>query len=787
MIKNYFKIAFRNIARIKGYTFINIGGLGIGIAASILILIWVQFEISVDRFYENSDRIYAVWRTSEIEGEPYSWDYTPAPYAPRLQEAFPEIEETARITEWDPMILAVGDNKFSEQPTFTDPGFFKIFSFEVLEGDAVEALSGPDNIVLTESLAKKLFGDSSALGKSVKVQDQLDFEVKAVIKDLPQNTEFSFTAFLPFKKLEAMGWADDFWGNNSFRTFAMLTEGTDVELFNEKYSDFSKKYGGLEEKISDFLFPVKDLHLYSKFENGESVGGKIELIRMFGIVSIIVLVIAGINFVNLNTAQSDKRSKEVGIRKISGAGKGLLIVQFLSESILIALFAYLVALVIVILSLPWFSNLIGQELANPFYQPYFWILSLIYILFIGVLAGSYPAFLMSSFNPTVIFKSEMRVSKSFGIKPREVLVVFQFSVVVALLSSVWIIRDQIDYVQNRDMGINEDNLIYHQVTKSIRNNKEAMRNELLALPEVESVTYTFSPLTEIYSDTNMMNWQGKDPDYKPNMYRMGSDANLVNTAGMELIAGRDIDIFTHASDSMAAIINEKAAEIIGFDDPIGQVIIDDGLEFTIVGVVRNFIMESPFEEVKPIVVKGPKANLNFIHIRLSENQNMINSLARVEEVFAKINPGSPFEYHFVDEVNKQKFQSQKRTAALTSLFSGLAVVISCMGLFGLATFIAERRKKEISVRKVLGASVPNLVTLLTTEFSRLVLFAMLIGIPVSRYFMVNWLDTFDYKTFIDWKIYFFTGIITLSIALLTVGSQAIKAALVNPADTLNSE
>ena len=787
MIKNYLKIAWRNISRSKGYSFINIGGLGIGMAASILILIWVQFEVSVDRFYENSDRIFAVWRTTSIEGEPVSWDYTPAPYAPTLKEEFPEVEEVARITEWDPMILAVGENKFSEQPTFTDPGFFKIFSFEVLEGDPVEALSAPDNIVLTESVAKKLFGETSALGKSVKVEDQLDFEVKAVIKDLPANTSFSFTAFIPFKKLEAMGWVDDFWGNNSMRTFAMLTEGTDLNLFNEKYSDFSRKYGGLEDEISDFLFPVKDLHLYSKFENGQSVGGKIELIRMFGIVSILVLVIAGINFVNLSTAQSEKRAKEVGIRKISGAGKNMLVGQFLAESILIALCAYLVALIIVSISFPWFTNLIGQQLANPLYQPYFWILSFVYILFVGVLAGSYPAFLMSSFNPTVIFKPKMGSKRSFGIKPREVLVVFQFAVVVALISSVWIIRDQVEYVQNRDMGMNEENLIFHQVTEPIRKNKIPMRNELLALPEVESVTYTFSPLTEIYSDTNMMEWQGKDPDYRPTMYRMGEDANLVKTAGMELVAGRDIDVFTYASDSTAAIINEKTAEIMGFEDPIGQVIKDDELEFTVVGVVKDFIMESPFEEVRPIVVMGPKRNLNFIHIRLKDNQNIASSLASVEQVFAKFNTGSPFEYKFVDQENEQKFQSQKRTASLTSLFSGLAVVISCMGLFGLATFIAESRKKEMSVRKVLGASVTSLVGLLSSEFSKLVLISVLIGIPLSWYFMKNWLDTFEYRTTIDWKIFLLTGIITLLIALITVSSQAIKAALVNPADTLKSE
>ncbi|WP_026954483.1 ABC transporter permease [Algoriphagus vanfongensis] len=786
MLKNYLKIAWRNILRSKSHTFINIGGLGIGMAASILILIWVQFELSVDRFHENSDRIYAVWRNSEMQGEISSWDYTPAPYAAALLEEYPEVEEAARITEWDPFLLAAGDRKFTEQITFTDPGFFKIFSFEAVDGDPIEALAAPDNIVITESLAKKLFGESSALGKTVKAENQLDFEVKAVIKDLPTNTGFEFSAFLPFQKLETMGWVDDFWGNNSYRTFAMLAKGTDLSLFNEKFEGFTKKHWAQGDDISDFLFPVKNLHLYSKFENGESVGGKIELIRMFGIVSVIVLIIAGINFVNLSTAQSEKRSKEVGIRKISGAAKSMLIGQFLAESILIALCAFGVALVLVSITFPWFTDLIGQQLTNPFNQPFFLVLSLVYVLLIGVLAGSYPAFLMSSFKPTVIFKSTLG-NRNWGVRPREVLVVFQFAVVVALLSSVWIIRDQVQFVQNRDMGLNEENLIFHQVTTSIRKNKVAMKNELLALPEVESVTYTFSPLTEIYSDTNMMEWQGKEADYQPDISRMGQDANLVKTAGMTLLAGRDIDIFTHASDSMAAIINEKSAEIMGFDDPIGQVIKDDGMEFTIVGLVKDFVMESPFEAVKPIVIIGPKRNLNFIHIRLKGGQDMSTSLASVERVFAKFDPNSPFEYQFVDQVNEQKFRSQQQTAALTSLFSVLAVVISCMGLFGLATFIAERRKKEISVRKVMGASVSSLITLLSSEFSKLVLVSVIIGIPLSWYFMKNWLDTFDYRTAIDWRIFLMTGAVTLLIALLTVSSQAIKVALVNPAKTLKSE
>ncbi len=786
MWKNYLKIAWRNITRSKRYAFINIAGLGIGMAASILILIWVQFELSVDRFHDNSDRVYANWRNAEMQGEIFTWDYTPAPYAPAMKNQFPEVEEVARITEWDQQLLTVGENNFYEESTFTDPGFFEMFSFEALEGDPVVALTEPGNIVLTESVAKKLFGESSAMGKSVTVEKQMDFEVKAVIKDLPKNTDFPFTAFLPFKKLEAMGWADDYWGNNSYRTFTMLNEGTDLALFNQKLNDFTSKNSEMED-VSDFLFPIGDLHLYAKFENGKSVGGKIEMIRMFGIISIIVLLIAAINFVNLSTAQSDKRAKEVGIRKISGAGKGMLIGQFLSESILIALTAYIVAIIIVSLSFSWFKDLVGQELENPFTQPFFWGISVVYIFVTGILAGSYPAFLLSSYKPTIIFKSKINSRGSFGLKPREVLVVFQFAVVVTLISSVWIVQDQMSYVQNRDLGIDKDNLIFHTVTESMRENKDALRNELLALPEVAEVSYTFSPLTNINSDTDGMEWQGKNPDFKPNISRMGTDANLVKTAGMELLAGRDIDIYTYASDSLSAIVNEKTVEVMGFDEPIGQVIKDDSYEFTIVGVVKDFIMESPFDDVIPILVMGPKRNLNFIHIRFAEGGNYVNSLTKVETVFNKFNPDSPFDYKFVDEEHARKFSSQERTAKLTTLFTGLAVMISCMGLFGLATFIAERRKKEISVRKVMGASVASVVSLISSEFTKLVFISVIIGIPATWYFMSDWLETFAYRTSIDWVVFLWTGGITLLIALLTVSSQAIKAALVNPAETLKSE
>lgn len=784
MWKNYLKIAWRNILRKKGFAFINIGGLAVGMAASVLIMVWIQFEFSVDSQYEKSDRIYAVWRTNVNQGNVLSWDYTPTPYAAALKEQYPEVEAVTHVTEWDPMVLAVGENSFYEQVSFVDPGFFEMFSFQVLEGNPVEALKSPDNIVLTESVAKKLFGEEPALGKSVKVESELDFEVKAVIADLPQNTDFRFTAFLPFKKLEVMGWAGDFWGDNNCRTFAMLAPNTDLAAFNDKFKDFSLRNADIKN-TSDFLFPMSDLHLKSEFENGKSVGGRIDLIRMFGLVGIVILLIACVNFVNLSTAQSEKRAKEVGIRKVSGANRSMLIGQFLAESILISVAAYGLALVMITLTFPGFNQLIGKELSLPFEQPYFWALSLGYVLFTGILAGAYPAFLLSSFRPVLVLKSRMSTMRTW-LKPREALVVFQFTIVVVLIASTWIISDQMQFVQNRDFGLKTENLIYHQMTGSLKTNFSAFRGEVEALPGVVSVSSTFSPFTEQYSDTNQIEWQGKDDAFKPLIQRMGADAHVVKTAGLELVAGRDIDVYTNPADSTAVLINQTAIDFMGFENPIGEIIKDGDKEYRIIGVVKDFIIDSPFGKPGGILIFGPQIQQNFIHIRLSET-DLPETMAQLESVFKKFNPGSPFAYTFADEMHARKFASQQQTKSLTTVFSALAILISCLGLFGLAAFIAEQRSKEISVRKVLGASVQGLVLLLSGEFTKLVLIAMLIGVPISWYAMSEWLAGFDYRIGLDWKVFIGTGMIALLIAFLTVSSQAIKAALVNPAQTLKSE
>ncbi|WP_026967497.1 ABC transporter permease [Algoriphagus terrigena] len=784
MWKNYLKIAWRNILRKKGFALINIGGLAVGMAASVLIMVWIQFEFSVDSQYEKSDRIYAVWRTNVNQGNVSSWDYTPSPYAAALKEEYPEVEAVTHVTEWDPMVLSVGDQAFYEQTSFVDPGFFEMFNFRVLEGDPIAALSSPDNIILTESVAKKLFGEESAIGKSVKVESELDFEVKAVVEDMPSNTNFKFTAFLPYKKLEAMNWVEDFWGNNNCRTFAMLSPDADLEAFNAKFKDFSLRKGDVKN-TSDFLFPMSDLHLRSKFENGKSVGGKIDLIQMFGLVGIVILLIACVNFVNLSTAQSEKRAKEVGIRKVSGADRSMLIWQFLAESILISLAAYLLALLLISVTFPGFNQLIGKELTLPFAQPYFWIFSLGYVFLTGILAGIYPAFLLSSFRPALVLKSRMSSARGW-FKPRELLVVFQFTIVAILIASTWIIRSQMNFVQNRDLGLQTENLIFHPMTAPLKKDFSTVRSEVEALPGVVSISSTFSPFTEGYSDTNMIGWQGKDDAFMPKVNRMGADAHVVKTAGLELISGRDIDVYTNAADSTAVLINETARDFMGFADPIGEIVKDGDREYRVVGVVKDFIIESPFAKPEGIMIFGPKIQQNFIHIRLSGVQ-LQETMAQLETIFKRLNPDSPFEYKFADAIHAQKFVSQQQTSSLTAVFSGLAILISCLGLFGLAAFIAEQRSKEISVRKVLGASVQGLVLLLSGEFTKLVVIAMVIGVPVTWYAMSEWLAGFDYRIGIDWKVFLGTGLIALLIAFLTVSSQAIKAALVNPAKTLKSE
>ena len=785
MLKNYFIIAFRNIQRKKGYAFINIGGLAIGMAASVLILLWVQFELSVDRFHPKVENLYEVWNQDEFNGTLDSWNSTPKPLGPVLKEQYSEVKDFTRYNTFGRVSFKVGDNFFNEKSAYVDPGFLRMFDFPLIEGDSATVLTQPNTVVITEGLAEKLFGNKPALDQEILMEGRYLVKVSGVLASPPANTNFKFEALLPWVYLEALGWSDDNWGNHSVQTYVETAPGSIGSEVSKSVSQATKLNSDRKE-IDLFLHPVSKLHLYSQFENGVNIGGRINLIRTFLWIAGFMLLIACINFMNLSTARSEKRAKEVGVRKVSGADRGMLFRQFIIESVLIAFLAYLVAILLVLFSLPAFNTLVGQNLTLPFHLTQFWVFSIAYVLVAGILAGSYPAFFLSSLQPIRVLKGAVQQQNSW-FKPRQVLVVFQFTIAVVLISSTIIMVRQLEYGENRVVGYDKNLMIYHLLSEDLAEKYEAFRNELLQQKEVISLTRTLSPVTEVWSNTFSMNWQGKDPAVSFTIDRQSSDVDLVKTGGFTLLEGRDIDVFTFPSDSSAVLINETAVVKMGFENPIGEIIQDNGKDWKVVGVVQDFIMRSPFEPIEAVVVQGPHSWFNTFHIRFDPDYDLTGSLEITESIFKKYAPNFPFDYRFIDKEHEKKFINEDRTTKLTSLFSGLAIIISCLGLFGLASYMAEVRSKEISVRKVLGASVNGLVGLLSKEFIQLVLISVVLGIPVTWFLMEEWLSEYDYRISIDWKVFLITGGLAIAITFLTVSSQAIKAALVNPAKTLKSE
>jgi ABC-type antimicrobial peptide transport system permease subunit len=537
-----------------------------------------------------------------------------------------------------------------------------------------------------------------------------------------------------------------------------------------------------------FLHPLDKWHLYSRFENGKVSGGEIETVRLFMVVAAFILLIACINFMNLSTARSEKRAKEVGIRKVSGAHQSALIIQFLGESLLISIISGLLGLFLVQIFLPSFNLMIGKTLSLPYRNLYFWFYALLFILITGLLAGSYPAFFLSSFKPVSVLKGKFKNAQTL-VSPRRALVVLQFSFAIVLIISTLVVVQQIKYAQQRDSGYDKTQLLYHYTTGSINQKYPMMKAELLRSGMASMVNRTSWPLTQIWSDTWDLVWQGKSPYDKTDFDRFSADENLVNLAGLKLILGRDMDPAKYPTDSTAALLNEAAVKTMGFKNPIGQLVTDDQKTYHIVGVVKNFILTSPFDPVKPMMIEGAGSlsGFNVVNMKLVAGENIQSNLLKIEQIFKKYNPDYPFEYHFVDQDYARKFEDTQHTATLSALFAGLTILISCLGLFGLASFMAVQRTKEIGVRKVLGASVMNLWTLLSKDFVVLVLISLCIAVPTAYYFMHQWLLQFQYRATLSGWIFASAGLGAVLITLLTVSYQAIKAAMANPVKSLRTE
>jgi ABC-type antimicrobial peptide transport system permease subunit len=784
MFRNYFKTAWRNLMRNKFFSIINITGLAIGMAAALLIFIWAQNELSYDKFYNNENSLYKLYVSSYNDGDVYTGDVTTGPMGKALKNDFPEVKNTSRIYWTIERLFSYGDKSIKANGNDVDKPFLTMFSFPLLKGNPSHALDDANSIVITEDLANKLFGTEDPINKVITIDNKDSYKVTGVLKKLPNNTQFNFSYLVSLEPNENN--YGNTWDNYTYNTYIQLQPNTSLNDFNNKIKNELKKY--TDEKGAEmFLYPVSKLHLYSTFENGKPVGGRIETIRLLLIIAALILLIACINFMNLSTAQSQKRAKEVGVRKVIGAGKTKLVLQFLCESVLIALVAGILALLIVEFSLPSFNQLINKSLSLNFKNPLLWLGLSGFILFTGLLAGSYPAFFLSSFKPVKVLKGAVK-SINHPFNPRKILVVTQFSIAIILIISTIIVYHQIQFVENRNTGYNINNLVEVPVEGDIKKNYDLIKNELINKGVVTAMCKNSLGVTVDGATRGGLSWEGSKPDDANIIFsKVGTDGDFVKTLDLKLLDGRDINMKAYPSDSAAALLNEAAIKAMGIKNPVGKYINEEGKNFTIVGVFKNFIIRSPYNPVSPMIVVATNYWTYNVILRFNSKNSMANNLQITEQVFKKYNPAYPFTYHFVDEEYQQKFSDEKQTGTLAALFAGLTIFISCLGLFGLAAYMAENRQKEIGIRKVLGASVAGIAKMLSKEFVVLVIISIIIATPIGWLLMNKWLQNYNYRIEISWQVFVLAGLVSLIIALLTISFQSIKAAIANPVKSLRTE
>ncbi len=787
MMSNYVKIAFRSLMRRKGFTAINIIGLAIGLAAAMLIMLWVDSQLHFDRGYPKTDRLHIVGSIGKTNDERSVYFVSPEPLAAAVKAAVPEVKQTCRLNKTRGFLFTVNEKKMiAGSGAFVDSTFMDMFQLPVLAGNIEKALNDPSNIVLTKDLALSLFGSTdNIIGRDIQIDSIELVQVAAILDEIPSNSRFAeFQYFFPWVFLEKMGFADNNWYNSSVYSFVELFPNTNTTAVQQKLQHISKVHADV--KNDNFLKPIGESYLYNNYKNAVVVGGRIDMVRIFICIAVFILLIACINFVNLSTAQSEKRAKEVGVRKVVGAQRRSLIGQFLTESIALALVSTIIAILIVILLLPEFSDLIGRKLTLPIDQAYFFISILAFILLTGLLAGSYLAFFLSSFHPVRVLKGRFVYLRQ-KINPRKVLVVTQFVIAVVMIISTLVIRKQIQHAQQRDVGFEKENLVYVAEVGTIAQNIALIRQALLDQRIATAVTRTMSPMTERWSGWSGASWEGKDPNSIIPFNRQSADDRLIETTGLTLLKGRDFDLKRFPTDSMAAIINETAAKVMKLDQPIGSYIMDGDEKFIIIGVVKDFIQESPFNPVTPTVIEGAAAPLGVVHIKFNPELTTADALNRTEKIFKEYNPNYPFEYHFLDTEYARKFQEIQRTGKLASIFAALTIFVSCLGLFGLAAYMAESRTKEISIRKIHGASIFSVARMLSSEFVLLVSVACLIAFPIAYWAMDSYIQEYAYRISMSWELFAATGILAIGITILTVGYQSIRASLANPVDCLRDD
>lgn len=782
MIRNYFKIAWRNLLKNRTTSFINIGGLSVGLAVAIIIMLWVSDEYSYDKFHAHLPDIYRIMQNEKQGGEIATFQSIPGPLAATLRSEMPEIKYAARVSYPGQQLMNTGDKSLYENGIYAEAEYFKIMSFPAIAGNPETALLETGSVVITERTAKKLFGKEDPMGKVITHNNLHELKVGAVVKDIPTNSSFKFDVALPFAIYEKENSAGiNKWDNNSLLTWVELKPGTNLAGLNAKLTKLIRNKR--DNKTSElFAYPLADLAMHDKFENGKPEGGRIEMLMMLSILGMFVLLIACINFMNLSTARSEGRAREVGVRKSMGASKKNLIFQFLNEAFLITFLALIAGALIAKLLLPGFNSLTDKNVSFDFSNWKIWVALFATGLITGLLAGSYPAFYLSRFQPVKVLKGVI-INNKGGSLLRKGLVTFQFVISIFLIVVTIVVYKQVQHAQARPIGYNQKNLIEIPARGDMADKFNILKNDLLQIPGVKAVSAGSDNLIGFGTTINGFEWPGKMPDQNFPFSITYVQYDWIKTTGLKILDGRDFNP-RFGSDSLACLLNESAIKKMGLKGPVIRTMLD---KHQVIGVVADFVYNDVFASPGPMVVYLSTSNLNHFFVRLQNNEKWQKNMPRIEEAVKKTNPDYPFEFHLTKEEYLRKFIGIRSGGQFASVVGVLAIIVSCLGLFALSAFVAERRTKEIGIRKVLGASVGSIWLSLSKDFLKPVFLAFIIASPLAALAMQKMLLTMEYHIQLSWWMFAVAGLLAILIAIVTVSFQGVKAALANPVKSLRSE
>ncbi len=789
MFKNYFKTTFRNLWKSKAFSLINIFGLALGIACSLLIMLWVYDEYSEDSFHKNGAQLYSIYERQNHDGQITANHQSPGIMADEMKKVLPEVQY-ATNSAWNDLSTFEANNKIiKEDGNYAGPDFFKMFTYPLLQGSKVTALQSPVDIAISKKMAEDFFGSpAEAIGKTIRYQNKKDLKVTAVFDNVPKNSSTQFDYIINWQTfLENNDWAKD-WTNNGPRCYIMLRQGTAPKAFEKKITRFLDNYNKQQTPNDYVRLGIErygDIYLHSNFKNGELSGGRIQYVQLFSIVAVFILLIACINFMNLTTARSLKRAKEIGVRKVVGALRSSLIRQFIGEALLVVTLAVFFALLIVMLALPQFNELTQKQIIIPFNLQYFWLSIAGLILITGFISGSYPALYLSSFNPVRVLKGALKFTNT-ALWFRKGLVVFQFVLSIILIIGTIVISKQVDYVQSINLGYDRENLIYIPLEGDLTTKYALFKNQALNMTGVRAMTRMTQNPTQIDNGTGGVDWEGKDPRSGIEFTHAAVGYDFTKIMHTQMVKGRDFSK-DFATDSVGYIVNETALKIIGYKDPIGKRLTFWQRKGTIIGVIKDFHFNSLHTAINPLVLRlGENIEYGAALVKTEPGKTK-QALASLEKICKNLNPKFPFTYKFSDEEYQKLYSNEQVVNKLSNYFAFLAIFISCLGLLGLVIFTAQQRTKEFGIRKILGASASSLFNLISKEFLLLVLIAMVIASPIAWISMNKWLQDYEYRVDISWWMFVVAGVLAIVIALITVSFQAIKASIANPVKSLRSE